>query len=391
MGQTIIYDITIIGAGASGLMTAALTKKKSICIIEANPSLGAKIRVSGGGRCNVTNKHMSSKFFLGDDQFISHALGAYTQNDTLKFLRDGNVKTILQNKSRDGQYFLGSSSELIDLFKKSTAHTKIMLGTKVQSVSKNTHFEVITDEGTVVSKKLVVASGGISYPLLNASPIGYEIAKSFGHSIIEPKPALVGLTVQKEQFWMKELSGVSMPVAIKVEDKLINGDFLLTHRGCSGPAVLSASLYWSRGHLYIDFLPNISFASIIKDKAKQISTLLPLAKNFSKAFLASIGVEDKPVSKLSHKELQALEIIKNYPLAPAGTFGFSKAEVTKGGVDTSQIEAASMQSRLVSGLYFTGEVLDVTGELGGYNLQWAFSSAALCAAHLKSNPSAASI
>jgi hypothetical protein len=374
-----LYDIIIIGAGASGLMLASKIKNKKICIIDANEAIGAKIKVSGGGRCNITNKFVDESHYLCNTVFVKDVLDGFSSKDLLDFLNINGVKPILQSRGVKGQYFCHSSNEIIELFKKTTKQVSLHLNTKVRSVEKLEHFSVMCDNGLFESKKLVVASGGISYQALNATPIGYEIAKQFVHTVVDPKPALVGFTVQKEQFWMKELSGISLPVVIKIDDKTIAGDFLLTHRGCSGPAVLNASLYWNKGQIKIDFLPGVSLRELLIDNSKQISTQLPLPKSFIKALLDSLQIDDKQVGKMSIKEMQRLEMIKNYQFAPAGTFGFAKAEVTKGGVNTDEIDSRTMQSKLQTGLYFVGEVLDVTGELGGYNFQWAFASAYRCA------------
>ncbi|RUM74355.1 MAG: aminoacetone oxidase family FAD-binding enzyme, partial [Sulfurovum sp.] len=227
-----------------------------------------------------------------------------------------------------------------------------------------------------------VASGGLSFPRLGASDIGYRIATHFGHSITRTAPALVGFTVQKEQFFFKELSGASTDVRITVGDQRCSGALLFAHKGISGPAVLDASLYWEKGMIEIDFLPDVSLDQH-KGSKKNISTLLPLPKRITKAFLLQLGLEDKPFVKLSSDEMGRLESLHHYQFAPAGTFGFSRAEVTKGGVDTGEVDRQTMMSKKIPGLYFVGEVLDVTGRLGGYNFQWAFSSAFVCAEQLK--------
>ena len=232
-----------------------------------------------------------------------------------------------------------------------------------------------TDKGILAAKKLVVASGGMSFPRLGASAIAFEIAESFGHTVHPPKPALVGLTLQKEQFWMKALSGISLPVTIRVGAKKIAADMLFAHKGISGPAVLNASLYWEKGEIEIDFLPGFVINDTFWRLHKQLSTALPLPKRFTKAFLASVGMADKAVHTLSKEEKERITSLHGYRFAPAGNFGFSKAEVTKGGVVTDEIDPKTMMSRKCEGLYFLGEALNVTGELGGYNFQWAFSTA----------------
>lgn len=369
-----IFDIAIIGAGASGLMSAALIKTGEIALIDANAKIGLKILASGGGKCNITNKNVSAKNYLGDEAFIKPILANFTPSDLLSFVSDFNLEL---EQRKYGQLFCKNSArDLVGIFERLTKKCNFFLSHKVLHVEFKNHFLIHTDKGTIEAKKLIVASGGISYTSIGASDIGYKIAQSFGHTITTPAPALVGLTVQKEQFWMKELSGVCFFVKLKVKDRVFESDLLFTHKGISGPVVLSGSLYWDKGKIEIDFLPNQDILQLIKKGGKkQISSALPLPKRFIKEFLNALGMEDKAISKLTCKEKEALKSLKNYEFAPAGNFGFSKAEVTKGGVCTDEIEALSCESKLQSGLYFCGEVLDVTGELGGYNFQWAFASA----------------
>jgi predicted Rossmann fold flavoprotein len=268
------------------------------------------------------------------------------------------------------------------MFKRLTAHCDYFLNTKVHEVDFQNEFTLYTNKQPIKAKRLVVASGGLSYSTLGASSIAFEIAKKFGHTIKTPAPALVGLTVQKEQFWFKNLSGVSLLVHLFVENKTFEASLLFAHKGCSGPAILNASLYWQKGLIGIDFLPNKKLELFLKSN-KLISSALPLPKRFIQEFLTAMGLKDKPISQLSKEELTTLKKLKQYEFAPAGHFGFSKAEVTKGGICTDEIEMQSMQSKLLPNLYFLGEALDVTGELGGYNFQFAFSSAISCAKNIK--------
>ena len=374
------HHVIIIGGGASALMLASLLPKQTVTIIESNTKLGAKILVSGGGKCNITNSKMSTKYYLGDEHFISPSLKMFDEKSLLKWLERQRLVPILR---KDTQYFCkDSAKELLDVFIKESKKQKIVLGEEVYSVSKRDNvFYVKTSKKTYASSVVVVASGGLSFPKLGASSIGYEIAEHFGHSIVKTAPALVGLTVQKEQFFFKELSGVATDVKIKVAGQECIGALLFAHKGLSGPAVLDASLYWEKGKIEIDFLPNFSWKAVQGSK-KQISSLLPMPKRVTKAFLLELELEDKPYNKLTNSELEKLHTLSYYAFAPAGTFGYSKAEVTKGGVDTSEIDNMTMMSK-EEGLYFLGEVLDVTGRLGGYNFQWAFSSAYSCSKSIK--------
>jgi len=374
-------QIIIIGGGASALMLASLLPKNTATIIESNPKLGAKILISGGGKCNITNTKMGTEFFLGDKDFVAPSLKKFSEKALLRWLERQNLEPVIKKET---QYFCqDSAKELLDIFTKESKKQKIYLNENVLNVTKRDEvFYVKTNKKTHTAKAVVVASGGLSFPKLGASSIGYDIAESFGHSLVKTAPALVGFTVQKEQFFFKELSGVATDVKITVGESVCEGALLFAHKGMSGPAVLDASLYWEKGKIEIDFLPDFSWNSI-KGSKKQISSLLPMPKRVTKAFLTQFSIEDKIASKLTTEELRSLQGLNHYIFAPAGTFGYSKAEVTKGGVDTSEVDSVTMMSHKEQGLYFLGEVLDVTGRLGGYNFQWAFSSAFSCSKSIK--------
>ncbi|HIP28206.1 MAG TPA: aminoacetone oxidase family FAD-binding enzyme [Sulfurovum sp.] len=374
-------EIIIIGGGASGLMLASLLPKNTVTIIESNAKLGAKIHISGGGKCNITNTQMGSEYFLAEDSFVDSSLKSFSQKSLLTWLERQKLFPVIK---KDTQYFCErSASQLVDVFTKEVKKQQVLLNEKVLEVSKrDEHFTVITNKRSYTAKYVVIASGGLSFPKLGASSIGYEIAESFGHSLIKTAPALVGFTVQKEQFFFKELSGASCDVKITVKDAVCEGALLFTHKGLSGPAVLDASLYWEKGQMEIDFLPGFLWQGL-KGSKKRISSLLPLPKRITKAFLVQLALLDKAFVELSKEELTKLQTLHRYSFAPAGTFGYSKAEVTKGGVCTDEVDAQTLMSQKVQGLYFVGEVLDVTGRLGGYNFQWAFSSAYSCAKAIK--------
>ncbi|WP_337442128.1 aminoacetone oxidase family FAD-binding enzyme [Halarcobacter bivalviorum] len=368
----------VIGAGASGLMFASQIKNKRVALVDTNAKIGQKIKISGGAKCNITNENVSENNYLGDKEFIKNSLDFFSNKDLLTFLNKNGVYPKVNPKIVKGTYFCNASSDVIDMFNKLTSHTKKILNTKVLDVDYDKEFIVKTEKGIIKAKKLVVASGGLSYTTVGASSLAFDLAKKFGHTIIPTKPALVGFTVQKEQFWFKNLSGISCDVEIKVENKKFNGKLLFAHKGCSGPAVLNASLYWQKGKLTIDFLPKKRLDSLLKGN-KNISTALPLPKRFMQEFLESIDLKDKAVSSLSKEEKEKLNILKEYDFSPAGTFGFSKAEVTSGGIDTSEVDKNSFESKFQKNLFFIGECLNATGELGGYNFQLYFSQASLCA------------
>ena len=370
-------DLAIIGAGASGLFLASNLKNKNFVVIDSNAKIGAKIAISGGGKCNITNKFVSTKNYLGDAKFIAPVLEGFSQKKLLAWLREKGLNPVMK---KEHQYFCSNSAkEILDIFAREVPKKHLLLNTKVQKVNKEGELFIIqTNKQTIRAKKLVVASGGLSYTSIGASDIGLEIAKDFGHTIIKTSPALVGFTVQKEQFFFKELSGLSTEVTINIEDKSFNGSLLFAHKGISGPVVLNASLYWQKGLMTIDFLNGFDIDQHRHSK-KLISTLLPLPKRLTKAFLVQFDLIDKPLKMLSKSELSVVKSLGAYAFAPAGNFGYSKAEVMRGGIHTDEIDSKRFESKQIKNLYFIGEVLDVTGQLGGYNFQWAFSSAYQCA------------
>jgi len=377
-------DIAIIGAGASGLMLAALLEDKNIILIDNNIKVGSKLLISGGGKCNITNGKVKPNNYLGNQRFIRNIIKRFDQNYVLNWFGDRGLKLVTRKRN---QYFCeNSAKDVVDILKKEIPSKSIALQIEVKSVEKKEdHFEVKTSKGTFVAKNVVVASGGLSFPKIGATSIGYDIARSFDHTVKTLSAGLVGFTVQPEQFFFKSLSGIALDVKITVENedlkKEIDGALLFAHKGISGPAVLDASLYWQKGKITVDFLPALSIDSLKLSK-KNISRTLGLPSRVAKTFLEQLNIEDKAANRLSSDEWKKIEQLKAYSFAPAGTFGYSKAEVTKGGVSTDEIDASSMMSRKVEGLYFLGEVLDVTGELGGYNFQWAFSTAYVCAKNL---------
>ncbi len=368
------FEVVFVGAGASALMAAGRFKNRDIVLLEANDKAAKKIEISGGGRCNITNRNLSFENYLGDKIFIDKVLNTFNRDDLLTYLKERGLFALVR---KGDQYFCPKSSkELINLLLKDISPKRIYTNRKVSGLKKKGEdFIISTQKEQFRAKKVVVASGGASYGSLGASRIAYEIAYGFGHSVVTPTPALVGLTLQKEQFWMKELSGISLEVKIKILSKEIRGDLLFAHRGVTGPAILNASLYWQKGAFEIDFIPDIDLDDNFFKTKKEFVSALGLPKRFVRAFLETVGVKNQALYKLSEKEKNAFKNIKSYRFAPAGNFGFSKAEVTKGGVCTDEIDADTMMSKKCEGLFFLGECLNVTGELGGYNFQWAFSTA----------------
>ncbi len=369
------YDIAFIGVGASALMASVfLDKSLRVAFIEKSSLIAPKLLISGGGKCNFTNRNISEKNYLGDEDFTKSILSRFDQKQLLGFLKSHNLEFELR---KDGKYFCKRSSK--DIHKIFTSYLKnfsLFLNHNVEDVKFENGFFIITsNHKTFRTKKLVISSGGLSFKNLGATDIGYKIAEKFGHKVTVLNPALVGMTLQREQFWMKDLSGISLDVSLHVKDKCFRDKILFAHRGISGPVVLNASLYWQKGEIEIDFLPGISIKKLLVPKTKKLlSSTLPLPKRFTKEFLKHVKIADKAVCDLSREEVENLSVIHSYKFSPAGNFGYTKAEVTKGGVVNDEVDSSIMMSKLKDNLYFLGEVLDVTGELGGYNLQWAFST-----------------
>ena len=378
------YDVLILGAGASGLMCAAnLSKRLKVGIVDQNSEVAKKLKISGGGKCNITNAFVESKHYLGDEELLQSVLKKFSRDRLLDFLQRNQVSLELR---KNRYYFCKESAqEIIKVLLRGTKHSELILGKKIIELTKtDDKFELLTDKGSYIAKKVIIATGGESFKNIGATDIGLEIAKKFDIAVQRFEPALVGLTLQKEQFWMKELSGLSCFVRIKVMDRMIEEEMLFAHKGISGPAVLSTSLYWKKGDIEIDFLPFENVSELVKKGGKKLfSSVMPLPKRLSKALLKAIDFDDKECSKIGKNDLRELEKLHHYTFSPAGNFGFSKAEVSRGGVLAEEISAKTLESKKVKGLYFIGEVVDITGELGGYNFQWAFSSAYVCAKSIK--------
>ncbi len=374
----------ILGAGASGMMCAAQLNESSefsVLVVEGNEKAAKKLKISGGGKCNITNVNVSANNYLGDEQLIESVFSQFSKEDLLLWLQQRGLQPVIR---KEQYYFCAKSSdEIIDILATASRKTKYLLNTKIIALTKSDCFELTTDRGHYKAKKAVIATGAKSFASLGASAIGLELARSFGHSVKPYAPALAGLTLQAKEFWMKELSGISFPAEVHVAEKVLSEDMLMTHRGLSGPVILSASLYWERGEITINFLPGEELPALMHNNRKLLSTALPLPKRFMQGLLGELGVKDRPCITYKDEELEMLaKALHHYTFAPAGSYGFSKAEVCKGGVRTEDINSWSLESNLTEGLYFAGEVLDVTGELGGYNFQWAFSSAVAVAKNI---------
>jgi len=377
-------DVIIIGGGAAGLMCAAAAGRRgrSVFVLEHSETIGKKIRVSGGGRCNFTNLSVHSDHYLSrNPHFCKSALARFGPGDFISLLERHGVG---YEEKEEGQLFCESGSgAIIRMLEKECreAGVEIRLNCKITGIRKKQRFLLSTSCGEEESESLVIATGGLSYPALGATGLGYRVAEQFGLKVISPHPGLVPLTLKTAETRMfRELSGVSLRAAVRCGEKNFEGGLLFTHRGLSGPVILQASSYWrERGPLSVDLLPRHDAHEIFearKDSRAELRTLLSnwLPQRFCRAWCEQYA-PSRPMAQFSGKELKAIaDRLHHWDIVPAGTEGYRSAEVTVGGVDTEELSSKTMEARDVAGLYFVGEVVDVTGQLGGYNLQWAWSS-----------------
>jgi predicted Rossmann fold flavoprotein len=383
------FDALILGGGAAGLMCAIEAGKRGrrVAVLEHADRLGKKILISGGGRCNFTNLHCQPDNFLSaNPHFAKSALARYTPADFIALVEKHRIP---YHEKTLGQLFCDRSArDILDMLEAecSSASVSIFLNTKVQEVSRTTEFLIRTANAEFHSPALVVATGGLSIPKIGATSFGYDLARQFGLKIREPKPGLVPLVLDADDRTRYcDLAGVSADVIASFNGQHFREKMLITHRGLSGPAILQISSYWTRpqnlsiDNLKIDLAPGNDLTAIFRD-AKTPRTLTTLRAEFRKTLpsrFADRWLELHPPASWTNIALAELEHQTHaWIITPAGTEGFEKAEVTCGGVDTDELSAKTMESRKVPGLFFIGEVVDVTGHLGGFNFQWAWASGA---------------
>lgn len=381
------WDAIVVGAGAAGLACAARIGRGCL-VLERNPQPGRKILVSGGGRCNFTNLRGGPENFLSrNPDFCRSALAGWTPQDTLAWVEGAGIRW---HEKHRGQLFCDRSSrEILNLLLADcrAAGAALRAGVAIGGVDHaDGLFRVETDDGTLAARALVVASGGLSWPQLGVSDLGYRLARQWGHDVVPPTPALAPLLWRAEEKarWAP-LAGVSLPVRVLCGRQSFEEDLLFTHEGLSGPAVLQISSYWSPGaSLSIDLLPGRDPEAAWGDPdayEKKIATVLGtrLPQRLVAEILAPLGLAERRVKQMQAPDRRRLRAaLQEWAVVPAGTAGFRKAEVTRGGVDTRQVLSKTLESRLRPGLHFVGEVLDVTGQLGGHNFQWAFASGRAC-------------
>lgn len=394
------FDVIIIGAGAAGLHCAwqAAARGLKVVVLDHAKQAGKKILISGGGRCNFTNMYASPENYLSQNpHFCKSALSRYTQWDFIALVEKHGIA---YHEKTLGQLFCDDSAKaivrmLLDECEQYGA--KVQLRTDIEQVSwQDEHYQCVTSQGVFQAPQLVVACGGLSMPKLGATPFGYQLAEQFGHRILPVRAGLVPFTLHdNEKQAYSELSGLALDVTASTDATSFKEAMLFTHRGLSGPAILQISSYWQPGEtVHIDLLPGHDAQAELqqlKQSRPKLGLRSVLQQWFPKRFALTFAEQqqwpDKNLADCSNALLtQVADTLHAWPVKPNGTEGYRTAEVTLGGVDTDQLSSKTMASKHQPGLYFIGEVVDVTGWLGGYNFQWAWASAHACADALKHNP-----
>jgi len=383
------YDVLVLGAGPSGLMCAieAAKRGRKTLVLDHATRVGNKLRASGGGSCNFTNLDLSAEHYVCENlHFVKSALGRYTPHDFLSLVKRHGIPT---REKKEGQLFCeGPAQQIVEMLlgEAREAGVELKEGVEILSAEKGDAFVVRTSVGEVQAGRLVVATGGLSHPKMGATSLGYDLAKTFGHRIVSTAPALDGFLFGVEEMArFDDLAGLSVDAVVSCGDHRFVDPILFTHQGLSGPAAMQASLYWREGReVTVDFAPTVPGGAMeylmrtksrgsLQSPATLLARILPkrLAERFAQAYLPGRS----NLAQTRKEELETLaHAISAYTFMPEGTVGYAKAEVTRGGVDTRELSSKTMESLRTPGLYFIGEVVDVTGQLGGYNLQWAWSS-----------------
>jgi hypothetical protein len=378
------FDALIVGGGAAGLMCAIEAGKRGrrVAVLEHADRLGKKILISGGGRCNFTNLHCEPENFLSSNpHFAKSALARYTPADFIALVEKHGIP--YHEKTLDQLFCDRAARDILGMLEAECEHAgvRIYLNTKIKEVERSTDFVVRAVNAEFRAAALVVATGGLSIPKIGATSFGYDLARQFGVAIREPWPGLVPLTLSAEDCSRYcDLAGVSAEVIASCDGGQFREKMLITHRGLSGPAILQISSYWKKTQpILIDLAPEHEVTAAFRDAnmPRNLSTLRAELRKFLPHRLADRWVElHAPASWTNHALADLEKQIHAWPISPAGTEGYEKAEVTAGGVDTDELLAKTMECHKVPGLFFIGEVVDVTGHLGGFNFQWAWASGA---------------
>jgi predicted Rossmann fold flavoprotein len=389
------HDVIILGAGGAGLMcgAAAGRRGRSVLILEHSRRPGEKIRISGGGRCNFTNLHTAPANFLSQNpHFCISALAGFTPHDFIALVESHGIA--YHEKTRGQLFCDGSSQQIIAMLLEECrrAGAELQLATRILAVSRGADgFVVATDRGSHACRALVVATGGLSIPKMGASDVGYRIARQFAIAVVPTRPALVPLTFDQVLLnELKELAGISVDATVSCGQAQFSDALLFTHRGLSGPAILQISSYWrEREPITVDLAPRADVAAMLdrarrehprQELATALAQVLPrrLAQKIADKSAAVIRLGDLP----DRQRDAVAQSVQAWRVMPSGTEGYRTAEVTLGGVDTAELSSKTLEARSVPGLYFIGEVVDVTGHLGGFNFQWAWSSGHAAGQHV---------
>jgi predicted Rossmann fold flavoprotein len=377
------FDAIILGAGAAGLMCAIEAGKRGrrVAILEHADRIGKKILISGGGRCNFTNIHCTPENFISaNPHFAKSALARYTPDDFIALVKKHRITF---HEKTLGQLFCDrSAQEIVTLLEEEcrAANVQIFTSTKIKGVTHSDGFKIITNTAEFHAPALVVATGGLSIPKLGATSFGYDLARQFNLKIIQPKPGLVPFVLTaKDQANYCDLTGLSTEVIASTKKHSFREKMLITHKGLSGPAILQISSYWNPGEsIHIDLAPDQDATRPIRNtNVRNITVARAAFHKLLPSRLATRWLELNAPQSWTNKDLADLEHrAHEWKITPAGTEGYEKAEVTAGGIDTDELSGKTMECRKIPGLYFIGEVVDVTGELGGFNFQWAWASGA---------------
>ncbi len=379
------WDVIIIGAGAAGLMCAieAGNRGRKVLVLDHAKRVGQKIIMSGGGRCNFTNMYTEPQNFLSDNpHFVKSALKRYTQWDFLAMVEKHQID---YHERSHGQYFcLDSAKQIVQMLLDECEQAKVTVKLRTEIVKidqQDDGFELNTTSGDLQCESLVVATGGLSMPKIGATPYGYKIAEQFDLEVLKTTAGLVPFTLHtQDKEWLSPLSGISFDAEASCNGTTFKEALLFTHRGLSGPVVLQISNYWNPGdEVVFNLLPDMDLAHALSKSSpeQELKTVLAqwLPKRFITQVLEAKHLESKPIKQYNHKELQDIcDYFHQWKIKPNGTEGYRTAEVTLGGVNSDELSSKTLEAKKVKGLYFVGEVVDVTGWLGGFNFQWAWAS-----------------